>query len=271
MAEPISREQLAERAELAAVASRHQLEPFFKETAKEVLLAFARNPHLQERDLLRLLERKDLPQEVLREIAAHKETARSYSAKLALVRHPKTPRLVSLPLMKFLFLFDLVRVSQTPAVPTDVKMAAEESILKKLDAIPRGEKITLARRSSGRVAAGLLITEDRELIRAALDNPFLAEAHLLRVLALQNLPPTVVESLAQHDKWSHQYHLRLALIRNPLTPLPRVLAFLPDMAVNDLRDICLDHRMPEPVRKYVMAHCAERLGKRPHVGPPTGS
>lgn len=263
MREPPSRDQIVERAELAAVVSRSQLEPFFKETAKEVLLAFARNPHLQERDLLRLLERKDLPQEVLREIAAHKETARHYAVRLALVRHPKAPRLVSLPLMKFLYLFDLVRVSQTPAVPADVKMAAEENILKRLETIPRGEKISLARRASGRVVAGLLVTEDLELIHAALNNPFLSEAHLGKVLSLENLPNIVVEAIAQHAKWSSRYYLRLALVRNPLTPLVRVLAFLPDLAVNDLRDICLDHRMPEHVRYYVLSYCAERLGRKP--------
>jgi hypothetical protein len=260
--------RLAERAEKAAVAPRHEIESFFKETAKELLVAFARNPNLQERDLLRLLERKDLPAEVLREVAAHKETARNYSVRLALVRHPKTPRLISLPILKFLYLFDLVRVCQTPAVPADVKLVAEETILKKVEAIPRGEKITLARRSSGRVAAGLLLTKDRDLIAAALDNPFLSEAHLLRVLSLQNLPALVVESIAHHEKWSHRYYLRLSLIRNADTPLQVVLAFLPDMAVNDLREICLDRRMPEQVRRYVLAHCIERLNKKP---PPIAS
>lgn len=260
---------MAERAEKAAVAPRHELEPFFAETAKEVLSALACNPNLQERDLLRLLERKDLPGEVLREIAAHKEAARNYSVRLALVRHPRTPRLVSLPILKFLYLFDLVRVCQTPAVPTDVKLVAEETILRKVETMPRGERITLARRGSGRVAAGLLITEDRELIAAALSNPFLSEAHLLRVLALETLPPIVAESIAHHEKWSHRYHLRLALIRNPHTPLQLVLAFLPDMAVNDLRDVCLDRRMPEQVRRYVLAHCSERLNKKPLPMTPT--
>jgi hypothetical protein len=259
MADSVSRDQLAERAERAAVATGPQIEPFFRETNAEVLLAFARNPHLQERDLLRLLERKDLPREVLREIAAHDEAARNYAVKLAIVRHPKAPRLVSLPLLKFLFLFDLVRVSQTPGVPADVKMVADETILKKLDTIPRGEQITLARRGSGRVAAGLLVSEDSEIIAAALDNPFLTEAHLLKLLALTHLPGRVVEAIAQHRKWSSHYYLRLALVRNPSTPLVRVLAFLPDLAVNDLREICQDHRMPEQVRKYVLAHCAERL------------
>lgn len=262
-----SDDTLAERAEMAAVAPRHRTERFFKEKAKEVLLALAGNPHLQERDLLRLLERKDLSPEVLRAIAEHREAVRSYAVKLGLVRHPRTPRLLSLPILKFLHLFDLVRVCQTPAVPTDVKHVIEETILKRAERIPRGEKITLARRGSGRVAAGLLVTEDRELIGAALDNPFLTEAHILRILQQQNLPAQVVESITVHDRWSRRYHLRLALIRNPLTPLARVLEFLPDLAVNDLREICLDRRMPVHVRNYILVYCARRTNKRPRGRP----
>jgi hypothetical protein len=263
MPPPIRNPQLAERAERALAAPRHLVDPFFKETAKEVLLALARNPNLEERDLLRLLERKDLPGEVVREIAEHRQAGKSYAVKLALARHPKTPRLISLPQLKFLHLFDLVRVSQSPAVPADVKMSAEDAVLKRLDSIPLGERITLARRASGRVAAGLLFTNHREVIRAVLDNPYLSEAHLIRVIAHRNITLEVVEAVALDPKWSNRYDLRLTLVRHPLTPLPAVLAFLPNLAVNDLREICLDRRMPDPVRKYVLAHCAERLSQRP--------
>ncbi len=266
MTDPDLRGALQERAELAAAAPRHRIEPFFRETAKEVLLGLARNPNLREQDLLRLLQRKDLPGEVIRQIAEHKEALQDYALKVALACHPRTPRLVSLPILRFLRLFDLVRVSHTPAVPADVKVVAEEAILKRVESLPRGEKITLARRSTGRVAAGLFMVGDNAVIRAALENPFLSEGHLVRALSLETLPPVAVQLIAHDEKWSHRYHVRLSLIRNRWTPLPRVLAFVPDISVSDLRDICLDRRMPDHVRKYILAHCAARLGKTP---PPT--
>ena len=250
--------QISDLAAKAALAPRHMLDSFFKESAKEILLALARNPHLLERDLLRLLERKDLPAEVLREIAAHKETARNYSVKLALARHPRAPRLISLPILKFLYLFDLVRVVQTPAVPSDIKMAAEEDILKKAETAPRGVRVTLARRASGRVAAGLLSTEDRELIQACLDNPFLTEAHVTKGLGFGKFPTPAVELIARHPRWSSRYDVRLALIRHPATPFAQVSEFIPNITVNDLKDVCLDRRMPEQVRRLIVTHCAER-------------
>ena len=42
--------------------------------------------------------------------------------------------------------------------------------------------MSLARRATVRIAASLLLSPDTELIEAALDNPFLTEAHLLKVL-----------------------------------------------------------------------------------------
>jgi hypothetical protein len=258
-----SQERVRHRAELAeAASSRAEIESFFRESAKEVLLGLVRNPSLNETDLLRLLGRKDLSQDVVRELGLHKLARRSYAIQLALVRHPRTPRLVSLPLMKHLYVFDLLRVAQTPGVPADVKMVAEEAILKKLTGMALGEQLALARRGTGAVASGFLMGTNATLLRAALDNPYLTEGHLLKVLGREGVTSAVVEQLVEHPRWSHRYHLRLALIRNPLTPLARVLAFLPEMAVTDLRDICLDHRMLPQVRKYIEAHCVARLNRR---------
>ena len=73
-------------------------------------------------------------------------------------------------------------------------MLAEETILKKLETLPLGEKTTLAHQGSGRVAAALLVTPDAELIRAALSNPYLSEGHLLKALARNKLPAVLVDS-----------------------------------------------------------------------------
>ena len=79
------RQQVAERAEKAACAPPHLWEPFFAETNKAVLVAFTHNPNLQERDLLRLLQRKDLPAEAIRELAAHRGAKRNYADRKSVV------------------------------------------------------------------------------------------------------------------------------------------------------------------------------------------
>ena len=54
----------------------------------------------------------------------------------AAVRWYKQPTRIRKEWSKKLALFDLVRANQTPAVPREVKMVAEETILKKVEALP---------------------------------------------------------------------------------------------------------------------------------------
>ena len=256
-------QSLAALAERARSAPRSEFPRFIREGAPQVLIALVGNPNLGEPELLKLLKRKNLPREAVQAIASRREAGHSYRIKLSIAQHPRCPRQVALPLLKFLFLFDLLKVCQTPAVPADVKMVAEEMILKRGEGIPRGEKMSLARRATGRVAASLLLSHDNELIAAALDNPFLTEAHVLKVLSRTvGVDELLVGKVARHAKWSRRYHIRLSLLRNPSLPFHQVLAFVPDLTVSDLRTICLDQKMNEKVRKYLWTYCEERLKDR---------
>ena len=245
---------LEERIARAASARGGELKTLLADPAKEVLEALLRNPNLTEDDLGILLRRKNLPSEIIRQIAETDKLARNYRIKLAMVLNPHTPRLISMSLLKFLYLFDLVTVGLQPAVPTEIKKLAEEAIISRMKQIPLGQKMTLARRASGRVVAALLAEGNQQVLSLALNNPFLTEAHILKVLALDELEPRVVEGLARHEKWSLRYGIRLALVRHPLTPLARALAFLPDLAPADLRDIAADRRLPPSLRQYIQQY-----------------
>src|SRR5208283_4846940 len=70
--------------------------------------------------------------------------------------HPQTPRHVSVPLARQFYTFDLVKVALSPSVPADVKVAVDDVLISRLKMVTAGERLTLARRASGRVAAALL-------------------------------------------------------------------------------------------------------------------
>ena len=99
-----------------------------------------------------------------------------------------------------------------------------------------------------------------EVLRVALENPFLTEAHLLqRRWHAEKVPLTVVHSLCRHAKWSQMYNVRLALVRNPSAPLATILAFLPELTVNDLRELASPGIVPENLRKYLQAEVHKRM------------
>src|SRR6266478_5251951 len=139
--------------ERAFVATGEELATLLHHHSMEVVLALLENPALDETHVCLLLERKDLRGEVLEEVARRKPLLKSYRVKRALAFHPRTPRLVSLRLLRDLYLMDLVQIAILPGISAELKLNAEEQLLGRLPQLPLGQKITLARRGPARVAA----------------------------------------------------------------------------------------------------------------------
>jgi hypothetical protein len=206
-----------------------------------------------------LLERKNLPGEVLEEVARRKPLLKSYRVKKALAFHPRTPRLVTMRLLRDLYLMDLVQITLLPGIPTELKRNAEDQLVSRLPQMPLGQKITLARRGPARLAGALLAEGHAQIVGIVLDNAYLTEAQVLTVLSREKLPPVVVHDISRHRKWSISYNVRLALVRHPLSPLATVLAYLPELTVSDLRELASPGIVPESLRKYLQAEVQRRI------------
>ncbi len=253
---------ISHRAEQARSAAREELLALVHDPSEEVLAALLSNPQFDEPHLLILLERKDLPRSILATVARRKDWMRSYPVKLGVVSHPHTARLLAISLIRQLYLFDLARVSLLPSVPAELRRLAEEQILGRLSQLPLGQKFTLARRGSARVAAALLAEGFEPVIPLALDNAFLNEAQVLHVLSRTELSPGVVEAVSRHRKWSSLYNVRMALVRHPMTPLARLLAFLPDLTLRDLVELSATGTLSAGLRQYMVHEIARRSARR---------
>lgn len=243
----------------ARTASGEELAGLIYHPKSAVLLALLENPAFDETALCLLLARKDLPAEVLEQIGSRKPLLKSYAVKRAVLFHPRAPRLFSLRLLRDLYLMDLVQFALSPAVSPELKRHAEEQLLARLPQLPLGQKITLARRGPARVAGALLAEGHTQVLPIALDNPYLTAAQVLKVLAREKVNLSVVQALAAHRKWSQTYNVRLALVRNPSTPLATVLAFLPELTVNDLRELAEPGIVPANLRNYLQAEVQRRM------------
>ena len=251
--------ELEQEIELARTATGDALSELLYHPVPAVLLAILDNPALDETKLCLLLGRKDLPNEVLEAISVRKPLLKSYAVKKALLFHPRSPRLVGVRLLRDLYLMDLVQFALVPAVATELKRHAEEQILARLPQLPLGQKITLARRGPARVAGALLAEGHAQVLPVALDNPHMTEAQVLKALAREKLSLAVVQAIANHRKWSQTYNVRLALVRNPSAPLATVLAYLPELTVNDLRELAAPGIVPETLRRYLLAEVSRRM------------
>src|SRR6478672_5761233 len=191
----------------------------------EVLTAAASDPGLTEDLALVILKRSDLPAQVLDWLSRNGGVMKSRKVTLTLVEHPRTPRHISIPMVRYLFTFDLMQVALTPVVPADIKMAAEASLINRLERLSQGERLALAHRASGRVAAVLLLDPEPRVIHAALDNSRLTEPAVIKALMRRDASAAFVSAVCHHSRWSPRREVRITLLRNEKTPLSRALEF----------------------------------------------
>ena len=244
----------------AGSTARDELAIQLQSADEAALLRLLANSEVDESHVTKLLERLDLSSTVLAAIAEQGKWTASEGVRLRLARHPHTPKRFALALVRQLYLFDLVRLSSLPSAPGDIRRVAEEVILTRIPHLPAGEKLTLARRGPSRVAGAILAEGHPQAIKLALGNAFLTESQILRVLAKPGVAERVVVAIAQHAKWSSQYNVRVALVRNSQTPPPCVLAFLPNLRLRDLKDLATLEGVPAHTRRYIQKEFARRSG-----------
>jgi hypothetical protein len=172
---------------------------------------------LSEDQALAQLKNRDLSSEQIEELIRNRALLKSRKVRFALAAHAHTPRQLALRLIRELYTFDLMRLSLTPAVAADLKRLAEELLASRLSSITLGERLSLARRASSFVAAALLLDKESAVWQAALQNPRLTEAAIVKALHALGSSPRFVEAVCHHEKWSVRHEVRVALLRNPHT------------------------------------------------------
>src|ERR1700688_2961653 len=232
------------------------------------LLRTAADPALTEDFALAILKRADLPPEVIELLAKNATALKSRKVKIAMASHPKTPRHVSVPLARQFYTFDLMKVALSPTVPADVKVAVDDVLISRLKTVTIGERLTLARRASGRVAAALLldvetigtkiisdaktVARETRVMQAALENPRLTEALVINSVLRPAASAALVHAVAQHAKWSCRREIRAALLRTEHLSLARALEFSREIPTPLLHELLAASRLPVQIKDQLL-------------------
>jgi hypothetical protein len=204
----------------------------------------------EDRALAQLADR-DLSPDAVEQISQTSALLKSRKVRLALASHPRTPRRIALRLIRELFTFELMRFALMPTVAADLRRVADELLLSRLPSITLGERISLARRSTELVAGALLLDKETPVWQAALDNARLTESAVVKALQRSNAMPALVGAVCHHPMWSVRPEIRIALLRNPHTPLAKALEFAHRLPHAQLRDILHASRLPETIKSYL--------------------
>lgn len=249
------------RAAKVGLAADARLDDLVHSADQETVRAVAADRRLSEDLALTLLTRMDLPAAALEEVAKNASVMKHRKVIVALVAHPRTPRHVAIPIARRLYSFELMQLALKPGVAADLKMAMEEALVARMETISQGERLTLAKRASGRVAAALLLDPEQNIVDAALVNPQMTEAWVVKALMKEEVPLTLVETASRHPKWSLRRDVRLALLRNENTPLARVLGFAQSLPTSVLQDVLKHSRLPATIKSYLEKEVALRAAR----------
>jgi len=125
------------------------------------------------------------------------------------------------------------------------------------------KKIELACTVSGQELAQYVNDPSARVIRAVLKNANLLEEDVLIIAQRKNLPADILEYIAKDKRWSESYPVRLALARNPRSPLSVSLTQARYLRLFDLEEITHSHHVPLVFRNKVEAIICERIPSMP--------
>ncbi len=101
------------------------------------------------------------------------------------------------------------------------------------------------------------------VIRALLGNGLLTEDDAVIIANRKNLPADILETISKDKRWADSYPVRLALARNPHTPLRVSLSVVRFLRLFDLEEITRSHFIPLVFRHKVEAMIVERIPTMP--------
>jgi hypothetical protein len=234
------------------------LEQLVHDSSPEILIAVAADARLTEDLALAMLNRRDLPREALEALSKNGHVAKQRKVRLSLVMHPRTPRHVSVPTIRHIYVFELMQVALLPGVPPDVKRAAEEVLIGRLANISSGERFTLAKQSSGRVAAALLVDKEERIMKAALANPQMTEVLIVRALKAETGTELLAPAVSRHQKWSYRNDIKAALLGNKNTPAARMIQLAAELPVNLIKEVLRNGRLSAQARNSLLAVLEKR-------------
>lgn len=198
-------------------------------------LAVLANPHLDGAAIERLVE--------LAPVGASRPLAR------AVALHPRTPEMLARRLLPGLPWRDLAVAGRDVRLAPMVRRAADVLLAERLPGLSAGERASLARGAGPGLVARLRDENDPRVVAALLENPRLTEGALLPLVARERAAPAVLAAVARDRRWGSRYEVRLALVRNPATPVAAALPILPHLRKRDLAAMARDLRLAPAVRR----------------------
>ncbi len=125
------------------------------------------------------------------------------------------------------------------------------------------KRIELAMVADGKEIAQYIHDPSTKVVMALLGNRHLTEENVLIIANRKNVAGDVLETIAKDKRWAESYPVRLALARNPKSPLSTSLSIVRYLRLFDLEEIARCHFIPLAFRHKVETIIIERIPTLP--------
>jgi hypothetical protein len=214
-----------------------------------------------EGDVLRILRQSEIDSEALDRLLKDRSIRRYHAVRLAIARHPRTPRREALSLVSTLFWRDLAQLSADTRAHPEVRRAADRDLLRRLPELALAERVDLARTVGRGTLIVLRLDRDPRVLAAVLENRFTTEPDVIVAALSRDATPAALESVASHPRWGVRTGVRSALLRNPAIPRSLALSLLSRATLEDLKGL-----RDSPGVSPLLKACAERVLAQRGVG-----
>ncbi len=214
------------------------------ETTLAEAMALLGNRDTEEAHILAVMRKRNLASAALEAIARHERWNQRYAVKAAIVNHPNTPRTLALRILNLLYWKELLRVSVNYRLPMPLRTAAENLLAGRLPQLELGEKISLARSAPRRVVLLLSKEANARVMEALLTNPRLRESEVVGLAENQKTPADVLRVVAAAERWVTRHPIKLAIVKNPRTPVHSALKLLATLPRQSLVQLLESHDLP---------------------------
>ncbi len=133
------------------------------------------------------------------------------------------------------------------------------SIQAQLGAMNASEKIRMALLGSASHRSILVRDSNKLVSMAAIKSPSIRDTEVMAYCRNKSLNEDVIRYICDKKEWTKHYSVKLNLVENPKTPLPKALTYLLHLRQNDLRSVSRNKNVPANIAKTAKMQLKKRM------------
>ena len=121
-----------------------------------------------------------------------------------------------------------------------------------------GHKIKLAYKGNKEARSILIRDTNKSVAVAVIKSGRLSDGEVAQYAGNRNLVDDVIREIANNKEYTRKYPVKVALVANPKTPLPKAISFIQSLHKKDLQQLCRNKNVPSALRRLAIKYFRDK-------------